>query len=121
MGEDALLTTPAADDRPVTMTDRAALRIARILLEDSEQAAMRIAVSGGGCSGFQYQFSMVGAIAPDDLVLRREGAVVVIDPVSVPYLAGAEIDLVENLMGESFQVNNPQATSSCGCGTSFSV
>lgn len=113
--------TEAEATAKVKVSDRAAARIARILYEDSEQAAFRVSVSGGGCSGFQYQFALVQAIEPDDLVIRSQGATVVVDPVSLPYLEGAELDLVDNLMGEAFAVNNPQATASCGCGTSFSV
>lgn len=110
-----------AAEPDVKLTDSAAARIARFLLEDYEQLAFRVSVAGGGCSGFQYQFALVQSIEPDDIVIRQHGAVLVIDPVSLPYLQGAEVDYVQGLMGESFQVNNPQATASCGCGTSFSV
>jgi iron-sulfur cluster assembly accessory protein len=82
---------------------------------------LRVSVEGGGCSGFQYKFDMERAKAEDDLVIARGGAVVLIDPVSVNYMAGSEIDFVENLIGASFQVKNPQAKTSCGCGTSFSL
>lgn len=105
----------------VKLTDRAATRIARFLLEDYEQVAFRVSVAGGGCSGFQYQFALVPTIEPDDMVIRQHGAVVVVDPVSLPYLKGAELDFVQDIMGDSFQIRNPQATASCGCGTSFSV
>lgn len=82
---------------------------------------LRISVEGGGCSGFQYKFDLVSAKADDDLVLARDGATVLVDPVSVQYMAGAEIDFVDDLIGASFRINNPVATASCGCGTSFSV
>jgi len=78
-------------------------------------------VEGGGCSGFQYKFDIARDRAEDDLVLTREGAVVLIDPVSVNYMAGSQIDFVDDLIGQSFKINNPKATASCGCGTSFSI
>jgi iron-sulfur cluster assembly accessory protein len=78
-------------------------------------------VEGGGCSGFQYRFDVERTGAPDDLVIERSGAKVVIDPVSLRYLAGSQIDFVDELIGAAFQVNNPNATASCGCGTSFSL
>jgi iron-sulfur cluster assembly accessory protein len=82
---------------------------------------LRVSVAGGGCSGFQYRFNCVTDQADDDLVLARDGATVLVDPVSVQYMTGAEIDFVDDLIGSSFRVNNPIATASCGCGTSFSV
>ncbi|MGD9738097.1 MAG: iron-sulfur cluster insertion protein ErpA [Bauldia sp.] len=106
---------------PVKLTDRAAARIAKLLSEGETATALRIGVEGGGCSGFQYQFDFVDRVEADDLVIRKGGAVVVVDPISLPYMAGSEIDFVSNLMGESLQVNNPLAVSSCGCGTSFAV
>jgi iron-sulfur cluster assembly accessory protein len=78
-------------------------------------------VEGGGCSGFQYKFDLVPQSEPDDIVLERSGAKVVIDPVSLGFLAGSEIDFVDDLIGASFRINNPKATQSCGCGTSFSI
>jgi iron-sulfur cluster assembly accessory protein len=82
---------------------------------------LRVSVEGGGCSGFQYKFDMERAKAADDLVIDRDGAVVLIDPVSVNYMAGSEIDFVDSLIGASFKVNNPKAKASCGCGTSFAL
>jgi iron-sulfur cluster assembly accessory protein len=82
---------------------------------------LRVSVEGGGCSGFQYKFDMERAKADDDLVINRDGAVVLIDPVSVNYMAGSEIDFVDDLIGASFKVKNPQAKASCGCGTSFTL
>ena len=82
---------------------------------------LRLAVTGGGCSGFQYDFALDDAKQPDDLVLERDGATVLIDPVSLDFLKGAEIDFVDDLIGAMFKVNNPNATSSCGCGTSFAI
>lgn len=105
----------------VTLSDRAARRIASILAKEPDGTALRVSVSGGGCSGFQYGFDLDRERAEDDLVLERNGAVVLIDSVSLPYVGGSEIDFVDDLIGQSFQVKNPNATASCGCGTSFSI
>jgi iron-sulfur cluster assembly accessory protein len=105
----------------VTVSERAARRIGEILKTEPAGTMLRVSVEGGGCSGFQYKFDMEQAKADDDLVIAREGATVLIDPVSVQYMAGSEIDFVEDLIGASFKVKNPQATASCGCGTSFSL
>ena len=105
----------------VTISERAARRIGEILGKEGGGAMLRISVEGGGCSGFQYKFGFEQAKAEDDLVLAQNGATVLIDPVSVKYMAGAEIDFVDDLIGASFKVNNPVATASCGCGTSFTV
>ena len=107
--------------QPVTVTERAARRIAEIAAGEPSNPMLRVAVEGGGCSGFQYKFDLVGASAPDDLVLERSGAKVLIDPVSLEYMAGSEIDFVDDLMGAAFKIRNPNAVSSCGCGTSFSL
>ncbi|PZQ48508.1 MAG: iron-sulfur cluster insertion protein ErpA [Rhodovulum sulfidophilum] len=82
---------------------------------------LRVAVEGGGCSGFQYEIKLEDAAAADDLVLEKDGDAVLIDPVSLPFLADAEIDFADELIGARFVINNPNATSSCGCGTSFSI
>jgi iron-sulfur cluster assembly accessory protein len=103
---------------PPHVTDRAFERLAEI---GAAPKALRIAVEGGGCSGFQYEIALADAPDPDDLVLERDGQRVLIDPVSLPFLAGAEIDFSDELIGARFIVNNPNATSSCGCGTSFSM
>ena len=105
----------------ITVSERAAKRIGEILKTEPAGSMLRISVEGGGCSGFQYKFGFEQAKADDDLVLDRSGATVLIDPVSVKYMAGAEIDYVDDLIGASFKVNNPVATASCGCGTSFSI
>src|SRR6266481_3619289 len=105
----------------VTISERAARRIGEILKTEGDGAMLRISVEGGGCSGFQYKFDVERAQAEDDLVLAREGATVLIDPVSLQYMAGAEIDFVDDLIGASFKVKNPVASASCGCGTSFSI
>jgi len=105
----------------VSISDSAARRIGEILQKEPEGAMLRVSVEGGGCSGFQYKFDIERAKAEDDLVLARDGAVVLIDPVSVNYMAGSQIDFVDDLIGQSFKINNPKATASCGCGTSFSL
>jgi iron-sulfur cluster assembly accessory protein len=114
-----MTTTEAA--LPITVSARAAKRIAEILKGEPGPSMLRIAVTGGGCSGFQYNFAIDDARADDDLVVERDGATVLIDPMSLDFLKGAEIDFVDDLIGQSFKINNPNATSSCGCGTSFSV
>ena len=105
----------------VTVTDRAAKRIAEIVAGEAAARALRVSVEGGGCSGFQYKFDLVPDATPDDVVLERSGAKVVIDQVSLGFLAGSEIDFVDDLIGSSFRITNPKATASCGCGTSFSI
>ena len=105
----------------VTLSERAARRILKILAKEPGGTALRVSVSGGGCSGFQYDFDLDTARADDDIVIERDGAIVLIDPVSLPYMGGAEIDFVDDLIGQSFQIRNPNATASCGCGTSFSI
>lgn len=105
----------------VTVTERAARRISEILTREPAGTMLRLSVEGGGCSGFQYKFDMDRSQAADDILIRRHGAVILIDPVSLGYLTGSEIDFVDDLMGAAFRVNNPQAKASCGCGTSFSL
>lgn len=105
----------------ITVTDRAARRISEIVSGEPDVGCLRVAVEGGGCSGFQYKFNLVAAPEGDDLVLTSSGATVVIDPVSQQYMEGAEIDFVDDLIGASFRINNPMATAGCGCGTSFSL
>lgn len=109
------------DTLPVALTESAAQRINEIVAQEDSAKILRISVEGGGCSGFQYKFDLVDNAAGDDLVLERSGAKVVIDPVSLQFLGGSEIDFVDDLMGASFQIKNPNATASCGCGTSFSI
>ena len=105
----------------VTVTERAALRIGEILRQEPAGTMLRVSVAGGGCSGFQYKFDTERARAEDDMVIECSGATVLIDPISLNYLAGSEIDFVDDLIGSSFKVNNPNATASCGCGTSFAL
>ena len=105
----------------VALSERAALRIAKIIANENEANALRVSVEGGGCSGFQYRYELVNESEKDDIVLEKEGAKVLIDSISLQYLDGAEIDFVTDLIGESFQIKNPNAIAACGCGTSFSV
>jgi iron-sulfur cluster assembly accessory protein len=105
----------------VTVSERAARRIGEILGREAPGTMLRVSVEGGGCSGFQYKFDMDREQAADDLLIRRDGALVLIDQVSLGYLAGSEIDFVDDLIGASFRVNNPNAKASCGCGTSFAL
>jgi iron-sulfur cluster assembly accessory protein len=105
----------------ITLSDRAARRIAKILAKEPEARALRVSVSGGGCSGFQYGFDIEANRGEDDLVIEKDGATVLIDSVSLQYMGGSEIDFVDDLIGQSFQIKNPKATASCGCGTSFAI
>lgn len=105
----------------VTVTERAARRIGEILAREPAGTMLRVSVEGGGCSGFQYRFGTDSTRADDDIVIEKEGATVLIDPLSLNYMAGAEIDFVDDLIGQAFKINNPKATASCGCGTSFAL
>jgi iron-sulfur cluster assembly accessory protein len=105
----------------VTVSERAARRIGEILAGEPAGAMLRVSVEGGGCSGFQYKFDIERSRADDDVLIARDKASVLIDPVSLGFMAGAEIDFVDDLIGASFRVNNPKATASCGCGTSFTI
>jgi len=120
-GKAMTMTTLPDTTLPVTLTESAARRIVEIVADETDNKLLRISVEGGGCSGFQYKFDLVPEAAADDLVLERAGARVLIDPVSLNYLSGSEIDFIDDLMGSQFRINNPQATASCGCGTSFSL
>jgi iron-sulfur cluster assembly accessory protein len=104
-----------------TVSERAARRICEIAKSQPDAPVLRISVEGGGCSGFQYKFALISAGDADDLVIDRAGARVVIDPTSLEFLGGSEVDFVDDLMGASFKIKNPNATASCGCGTSFTV
>ena len=115
------MSTATMSATPVVVTASAAKRIAEIVASEPVNKLFRVSVEGGGCSGFQYKFDLVPAREADDLVLERDGATVLIDPVSVEYMAGSEIDFVDDLIGAAFKIKNPNATASCGCGTSFSI
>jgi iron-sulfur cluster assembly accessory protein len=105
----------------ITLTERAAKRVEAILSKETSGSALRISVNGGGCSGFSYAFDIGRDAAQDDIVISRDGATVLIDSVSVGYMQGATIDFIDDVMGQSFRIENPMATSGCGCGTSFSL
>ncbi len=108
-------------DKSVTISDAAARRIASILGSAPDKQALRVSVEGGGCSGFSYKFDLVEDQQDDDMVLEKNNAKVLIDQLSLVYMDGSEIDFIDNLLGQSFQIKNPNAVASCGCGTSFSI
>jgi iron-sulfur cluster assembly accessory protein len=113
----ALAETPS-----VTLSDRAAKRVSRILAKEPAGTVLRISVAGGGCSGFQYEYNLVQeTAADDDVVLQKGDATVLIDSMSLEFMGGSEIDYVDDLIGQAFQIKNPNAVASCGCGTSFAV
>ena len=110
------------DKETVTLSDNAVRRIAKILAAEPAGTSLRVSVEGGGCSGFQYRYDLVrDPPASDDVVLSRDGASVLIDAMSLDYMGGSQIDFVDDLIGQSFQIKNPHAVAACGCGTSFSV
>jgi iron-sulfur cluster insertion protein len=116
------MTDTTTDTPSFGVTEAAAKRIAWVLSQEEHKGlSLRIAVSGGGCSGFQYSFTFDEAPGQTDTVIKREGATVIIDETSLELLKGSEIDYVEDMIGSSFQIKNPQAKSTCGCGNSFSV
>ncbi|MEO0618462.1 MAG: iron-sulfur cluster insertion protein ErpA [Pseudomonadota bacterium] len=110
--------TPAT---PVVVTPSAAARVALIMEDEPSGSMLRISVEGGGCSGFQYKYDITQDRASDDLAITHGEATVLIDPMSLEFLNGAEIDFVDDLIGAAFKINNPNAIAGCGCGTSFSV
>lgn len=105
----------------VTLSPAAAARIKAVVAGEPPGAGLRVAVEGGGCSGFQYEIAIAPGAESNDLVIEREGARLFIDPVSLPFLLGSEVDWADELIGASFKVKNPNAKSSCGCGVSFAV
>ena len=118
---DAMEPLDAAEG-DITLSAGAARRIAALIADEADAGTMlRVTVSGGGCSGFQYGFAFESEQRPDDIAIERDGVVALVDRVSAGYMAGSEIDYVEDLIGASFQVKNPNAVSGCGCGTSFSL
>lgn len=120
MGATVETFTPA--DSPLLFTDAAALKVKELLEEEANPSLMlRVFISGGGCSGFQYGFSLDDQRNEDDHVFNRDGVGVVVDDVSLDLLRGAEVDFVEDLIGSYFSIRNPNATSTCGCGSSFSL
>lgn len=105
----------------VTVSANAARRIKEILTGEPDGSHLRVSVEGGGCSGFRYEFAVDHILQDEDLSVERDGIRVVVDPVSLEYMKGSEIDFVDELIGASFQIKNPNATAGCGCGTSFSI
>ncbi|MBY0429215.1 MAG: iron-sulfur cluster insertion protein ErpA [Alphaproteobacteria bacterium] len=106
----------------VQLTPNAAKRILFLAQKEAQEGLfLRLAVDSGGCSGFKYNFKLESKASSDDIVIERDGARLVIDPASLPFVEGSEVDFISDLSGESFQVKNPMADSSCGCGTSFAV
>ena len=109
-------------DAPVTVSEAAGSRVAQVIEKSPGKRALRVSVEGGGCSGFSYRFDLTDREPnPDDQVLKRGGGMIYVDPISAMYMGGSEIDYVEDFIGRSFQVRNPNATANCGCGTSFSI
>jgi iron-sulfur cluster insertion protein len=118
----AEMATPKMSEPSITISSNAVRRIADLLKAEAAPTMLfRVSVEGGGCSGFQYRFDLVTEKAPDDLLVERDGARVVVDPVSLGFLQGAELDFVDDLIGAQFKLNNPNVAAACGCGTSFSV
>jgi iron-sulfur cluster insertion protein len=105
----------------LTLSASAARRIREIADKEGKPLMLRVAVEGGGCSGFQYQFDLVEQGEPDDHRIERDGSAALVDDVSIPFLKGSEIDFVDELAGAEFRIRNPNAKSSCGCGVSFSI
>ena len=116
MGSDAKISM-----KGVELTESAAKRIVRIVAGEPGKIALRVSVEGGGCSGFSYKFDLTAERNEDDAAIERDGATVLIDEMSLIYMGGSVIDFVDDLIGQSFQIRNPNAVASCGCGTSFSV
>ncbi len=105
----------------LVLTERAARRINEIMQAEPAGSMLRISVNGGGCSGFQYAFDVERERQDDDVLVQRDGATVLVDQMSLQYMEGSVIDFVDDLIGQSFKIENPHATASCGCGTSFSI
>lgn len=105
----------------ITISSRAAKKISQIMAKEEINKVLRISVSGGGCSGFQYGFDLEATHKDDDLVFEKDGIKIIVDTTSILYMDGSEVDFVDDLIGASFQIKNPNATAACGCGTSFSL
>ena len=117
----AMGDNPATAMKGVEVTDAAAARILKVLAGEPGKIGLRVSVEGGGCSGFSYQIDLTDAAQPDDRVFEKNGAKVFIDDLSLVYMGGSRIDFVDELMGQAFRIDNPNAVASCGCGTSFSI
>jgi iron-sulfur cluster assembly accessory protein len=118
---DLSLSISARAPEGIVLAESAAKRLAKLAEVEGKPVMLRVAVDGGGCSGFQYRLELVDAAEADDLIIRRDGQAAVIDPVSIPFLKGSEIAYVDELAGAQFVVRNPNASSSCGCGVSFAI
>jgi len=118
---DLSLSVATRSPEGITLAESGARRLAKLSDAEGKPVLLRVAVDGGGCSGFQYRFELVDGPEADDLVVRRDGQAVVIDPVSIPFLKDSEIAFVDELAGAQFVIRNPNAASSCGCGVSFSI
>ena len=118
---DLSLSVATRSPEGITLAESGARRLAKLSEAEGKPVLLRVAVDGGGCSGFQYRFELVDGPEADDLVVRRDGQAVVIDPVSIPFLKDSEIAFVDELAGAQFVIRNPNAKSSCGCGVSFSI
>ena len=118
---DLTLAPPRGSTAPISLSEAAARRIREIGAKEGRPLMLRVAVDGGGCSGFQYRFDLVEFAEPDDLQVERDGAAVLVDAISLPLLKGSQIDFAEELAASEFRVRNPNAKSSCGCGVSFTV
>ena len=105
----------------IDLTSSAAARVAAIAAKQGKPAILRLAVEGGGCSGFQYRFRLADAVEADDIAIERDGVTLVVDDVSIDLVRGSAVDFVSDLGGKAFKVTNPNATAGCGCGTSFSI
>ena len=105
----------------MTVTEAAAVKIRQLMSEETDVSVLRVAIQGGGCSGFQYGLGFDSAAAEGDVAFELHGVTVVVDPYSAPYLQGAEVDYVDSIQAAGFAINNPNAVSSCGCGHSFQV
>ena len=117
----AFQISPSAGGHGLTLSDSAAARLAKLAEAEGRPVMLRVAVDGGGCSGFQYRFDLVDTAEPDDLRIETAGQAALVDPVSLPFLKNSEIAFVDDLAGAQFVVRNPNAASSCGCGVSFSI
>ncbi|MEM6382334.1 MAG: iron-sulfur cluster assembly accessory protein [Pseudomonadota bacterium] len=118
---DSLAAEAVAGEEAITVSDAALSRVAKLLEDEPQGTMLRVSVEGGGCSGFQYKYELVKEMMDGDTVLGDERVKVLVDDISKPYLAGSIIDYKVSLMGAAFEISNPQATASCGCGTSFSI
>jgi iron-sulfur cluster insertion protein len=116
------IDTPTKDDTDISFTEAAARKVMELILEEQNPALkLRVYITGGGCSGFQYGFTFDENSADDDIKVSRDGVTMVVDPLSFQYLTGAEVDYTENLQGAQFVIRNPNASTTCGCGSSFSI